>query len=53
MYGRLRDWRRVAMRAERCPKVFPSAVTLVATVIDWLGGLSVDHAVAYHLGLQR
>jgi transposase len=26
MFGRLKDWRRVATRYERCPKVFLSAV---------------------------
>lgn len=31
MFGRLKDWRRVAMRYDRGPKVFPS--TLAATVM--------------------
>ena len=26
MFGRPKDWRRVAPRCDRCPKVFPSAV---------------------------
>lgn len=33
MFGRLKDWRRVATRYERCPKVFLSAIALAATVI--------------------
>ena len=36
MFGRLEDWRRVATRYERCPKVFMSAIALAAIVIDWL-----------------
>ena len=32
MFGRLKDWRRVATRYDRCPKVFLSAVALAATV---------------------
>ncbi|UOA33645.1 hypothetical protein DSM110093_03480 (plasmid) [Sulfitobacter sp. DSM 110093] len=34
--GRLKDWRRVATRYDRCPKVFLSAIALAATVIYWL-----------------
>jgi transposase len=36
MFGRLKDWRRVATRYDRCPKVFLSAVTLAATILFWL-----------------
>jgi transposase len=36
MFGRLKDWRRVATRYDRCPTVFLSAVALAATVIFWL-----------------
>ena len=36
MFGRLRDWRRIATRYDRCPKVFLSAIALAATVIFWL-----------------
>jgi len=36
MFGRLKDWRRVATRYDRCPTVFFSAVALAATVIFWL-----------------
>ncbi len=36
MFGRLKDWRRVASRYDRCPKVFLSAVALAATVMFWL-----------------
>ena len=36
MFGRLKDWRRVATRYDRCPKVFLSAVALAATVMFWL-----------------
>ncbi len=33
MFGRLKDWRCVATRYDRSPKVFLSAIALVATVI--------------------
>ena len=33
MFGRLKDWRRVATRYDRCPTVFFSAVALAATII--------------------
>lgn len=36
MFGRLMDWRRVATRYDRCPKVFLSAIALAALVIYWL-----------------
>jgi transposase len=36
MFGRLKDWRRVATRYDRCPKVFLSAIALAAAVIFWL-----------------
>ena len=36
MFGRLKDWQRIATRCERCPKVFLSAVALTAIVMFWL-----------------
>jgi transposase len=36
MSGRLKDWRRVATRYGRCPKVFLSAIALAAMAIYWL-----------------
>lgn len=36
IFGRLKDWRRVATRYDRCPTAFFSAVALAATVIFWL-----------------
>jgi transposase len=33
MFGRLKDWRCVATRYDRCPEVFLSAIALAATVI--------------------
>ncbi|WP_461433528.1 IS5 family transposase [Hoeflea alexandrii] len=36
MFGRLKDWRRVATRYDRCLKVFLSAIALAALVIYWL-----------------
>ena len=36
MFGKLKDWRRVATRYDRCPNVFMSAIALAATVLFWL-----------------
>jgi len=36
IFGRLKDWRRVATRYDRCPTVFLSAIALAATVLFWL-----------------
>ena len=36
MFGRLKDWRRISTRYDRCPKVFLSAIALAATVLFWL-----------------
>ena len=36
MFGRLKDWRRIATRYDRCPKVFLSAIALAATIMFWL-----------------
>ena len=36
MFGRLKDWRRVATRYDRCAHTFMSAITLAASVIFWL-----------------
>ncbi len=36
MSRRLKDWRRVATRCDRCPAVFFSVICLAATVMFWL-----------------
>ena len=36
MFGKLKDWRSVATRYDRCPQTFFSAIALAATVIHWL-----------------
>lgn len=36
MFGKLKDWRRVSTRYDRCPNVFISAIALAATVLFWL-----------------
>jgi transposase len=37
MFGRLKDWRRIATRYDRCSRLFLSAVIPAATVLSWLG----------------
>jgi transposase len=41
MFGKIKDWRRVATRDDRSPIVFLSAIMLAATVIFWLCVLSL------------
>ena len=36
MFGKLKDWRRIAMRYDRCAHSFMSAICIAATVIFWL-----------------
>ena len=36
MFGRLKDWRRIAMRYDRAARTFVSAIRIAATVILWL-----------------
>jgi len=36
MFGRLKDWRRVAMRYDRCAHTFTSAILIAAIVIFWI-----------------
>lgn len=36
MFGRLKDWRRVATRYDRCAHTFFSAICIAATFIFWL-----------------
>ncbi len=33
MFGRLKDWRRIAMHYDRCARTFFSAICIAATVI--------------------
>ena len=36
MFGRLKDWRRIAMRYDRCAHTFMSAICLAAAVLFWI-----------------
>ncbi len=36
MFGRLKDWRRIAMRYDRCAHTFKAAITIAAIVIFYL-----------------
>ena len=44
MFGRIKDWRRIHTRYDRCAHTFMSAICIAATVIFWIGqrALSVD-----------
>ncbi|KZL11578.1 Transposase DDE domain protein [Pseudovibrio sp. Ad26] len=36
LFAKLKDWRRIAMRYDRCASIFKSAIYIAATVIFWL-----------------
>lgn len=36
-FGRLKDWRRIATRYDRCATTFFGAITLAVVIIFWLG----------------
>ena len=36
LFGRIKDWRRIAMRYDRCAHTFFSAICIAAAVIFWL-----------------
>jgi transposase len=36
MFGRIKDWRRIAMRYDRCAHTFFSAICLAAAVLFWI-----------------
>jgi transposase len=37
MFGRLKNWKRIATRYDRLAVNYLAAITLVATVTQWLG----------------
>ncbi|TXG81575.1 MAG: transposase, partial [Sphingomonadales bacterium] len=36
MFGRIKDWRRIHTRYDRCAHTFMSAICIAATVIFWI-----------------
>lgn len=36
MFGRLKDWRRIATRYDRCAHTFQAAITIAVIVIWWI-----------------
>ena len=36
MFGKLKDWRRIAMRYDRCAHTFFSAICIAAIVLWWI-----------------
>lgn len=36
LFAKLKDWRRIATRYDRCAKTFKSAIIIAATVLFWL-----------------
>jgi hypothetical protein len=42
MFGRLKDWRRIHTRYDRCAHTFVSAISPAAIVIFWMGSMNTD-----------
>lgn len=36
LFAKLKDWRRIAMRYDRCAHAFFSAICIAATIISWI-----------------
>ena len=49
MFGRLKDWRRIHTRYDRCAHTYFSAICIAAAVIFWLKSMSPEpgSALAY------
>ena len=43
-FGRIKDWRRIHTRYDRCAHTFMSAIAIPATVIFWLSSMSPEPA---------
>ena len=52
LFGRLKDWRRIATRYDRCAHTFYSAVCIAGTVIFWFCVLNLI-SDTWSLGLWR
>ena len=46
MFGRLKDWRRISTRYDRCAYTFMSAICIAAAVMFWVGVLSLEGVTA-------
>ena len=49
MFGKLKDWRRIHTRYDRCAHTFMSAIAIAAIVIFWIQSMSPEH----RLGCRR
>ena len=51
MFGKLKDWRRIHTRYDRCAHTFMSAIAIAATVIFWIYLMSPEPStvLARHL----
>jgi transposase len=45
MFGRLKDWRRIATRYDRCAHTFMSVICIAETVIFWLQALGIEPSI--------
>ena len=52
MFGRLKDWRRIAMRFDRRADIFLSACVLAAIVLFWICVLSLVPDAMENVGFQ-
>lgn len=42
MFGKLKDWRRIYTRYDRCAYTFMSAICIAASVIFWLAQCEIS-----------
>ncbi len=49
MFGKLKDWRHIHTRYERCAHTFFSAICIAATVIFWLGQWILSLALLWRI----
>ena len=46
MFGKLKDWRRIHTRYDRCAHTFMSAIAIAAIVIFWICSMSPEPTAA-------
>jgi transposase len=55
MFGKLKDWRRIHTRYDRCAHTFFSAICIAATIIFWINQsvLTLEKAAAQYLEVEK
>ena len=48
MFGKLKDWRRIHTRYDRCVHIFMSAIAIAVVVIFWIWAMSPEPRLQTH-----